>query len=299
MSKPTTAFTRPDAPVSAAIPPVAIIGTGAMGEALMAGLVRSAGAPAAVHATSNSAATAKTVSQRLGHPVVAVANDADANRKAARVAQVTVLAVAPADIPGILEEITPVLPAGALVISLAAGVGLERIADNVPAGTTVVRAIPNLGGQVGFGVTGVGTHDAVSEEQMAVVNDVFSTIGTVVTVRDDQLDAVSSLSGTGPAYFYFYTQQMTQAAVELGFTEDQARKLAQGTFIGAAAVMHSTGESPDELLRFFTHPAGTSIHAIRELSGRNLNGALVDAANATVIRARELAGEADSAFVGR
>jgi pyrroline-5-carboxylate reductase len=298
MSK-NSVFTRSNSSDPVALPSVAIIGTGAMGEALLAGLLRPGGNPAAVHATSHSAATAETVSQRLGHPVVAVAHDADANRKASQAARVTVLAVAPADIPRILDEISPVLPAGALIISLAAGVTLERMMDNVPVGTTVVRAIPNLGGQVGFGVTGVGTHDAVSDEQLAVVNDLFSTIGTVVTVRDNQLDAVSSLSGTGPAYFYFYTQQLTQAAVELGFTEDQARKLAQGTFIGAAAVMHSTGEGPDELLRFFTHPAGTSIHAIRELSTRNVKAALVDAANATMVRARELAKEADSAFVGQ
>ncbi|MFF2243412.1 pyrroline-5-carboxylate reductase family protein [Arthrobacter sp. NPDC058130] len=154
--------------------------------------------------------------------------------------------------------------------------------------------MPNLGGQVGFGVTGIGYHGGVSEEQLRVIREVWSTVGKVVIVRDDQLDAVSSISGTGPAYFYYFAEQLTAAAAELGFTPEQSRLLAEQTFVGAAAVMQRSGGSSRDLLRYITNPAGTFIRAVREMANHDLKGMLVTAASATMVRAKEIAEEAES-----
>lgn len=133
--------------------------------------------------------------------VDAVEDYPKANLRIVEASEVVVLAISPDRVPSVLDEISSSLRASALVISLAAGVTLSRLTSMLPKSATVVRVIPNLGGQVGFGVTGVGQNEGVSEEQLRVVHELFSTVGKVVTVRDDQLDAVSSLSGSGPAYF--------------------------------------------------------------------------------------------------
>lgn len=283
-----------------ALPSVGIIGAGAMGEALLSGITKFAGSlDGAVRATSYSAARAEHVGERLGVKVEALAEQPDANIRIAEASDVVVLATSPDRVPSVLADISGSLRPGAIVISLAAGVTLHRLTSLLPESVTAVRVMPNLGGQVGFGVTGIGYHGGVSEEQLPVIRDVWSTVGKVVIVRDDQLDAVSSISGTGPAYFYYFAEQLTTAAADLGFTPEQARLLAEHTFVGAAAVMQSSGESPRDLLRYFTDPAGTSMRAVREMANHDLRGMLVTAASATMARAREIADEAESSGLGR
>ena len=265
-----------------------------MGESLLHGLTRPGTViDGGVRATCYSAARAVSVGERLGVTVEAVEECPEANLRAVEASDVVVLAISPERVRSVLNEISSSLRPSALVISLAAGVTHSRLTSLLPTSATVVRVIPNLGGQVGFGVTGVGKNEGVSEEQLRVVHELFGTVGKVVTVRDDQLDAVSSLSGSGPAYFYYFTDQLTAAAVELGFSEMQARQLAEQTFIGAAAVMQSSGERPCELLRYFTNPAGTSIRAVREMANHDLKGLLVKAASAAIARSTEIAYEAE------
>lgn len=285
---------RSDAP-TVTLPSVGIIGAGAMGESLLYGLTRPGVAIAGeVRATCYSAARAAHLRERLGRTVDAVEEYPEANIRTAEASDVIVLAISPDRVPSVLNDISSSLRPNALVISMAAGITLERLTNMLPESATAVRVIPNLGGQVGFGLTGVGQNESISEEQLRLVNALFATVGRIVTVRDDQLDAVSSLSGTGPAYFYYFTEQFRSAAVELGFSPDQARQLAEQTFVGAAAVMQDSGEAPSELLRYFSNPAGTSIRAINEMANHDLKGMLVKAASATMVRSKEIAQEAET-----
>jgi pyrroline-5-carboxylate reductase len=115
-----------------------------------------------------------------------------------------------------------------------------------------------------------------------------------MTVRDDQMDALSAVSGSGPAYFYYFTEQLAAAAVELGFTQDQAQQLAERTFLGSAALMHSTGEAPSELTAQLTHPKGTTFRAITAMSNGRLKELFVQAASASMSRAQQIAQETNT-----
>ena len=240
-----------------ALPSVAIIGAGTMGESLLNGLTQPGiVVDGGVRATCSSTARAVTVSERLGRRVDAVEEYPEANTWAAESSDVVVLAISPDRVPSVLHDISESLRPGALVISMAAGVTLERLRTMLPTSATVLRVIPNLGGQVGFGITGVGYHESISAEQLHLAQAIFEAVGISLIVRDDQLDAVSSLSGSGPAYFYYFAEQFRAAAVEMGFSPKHARQLADQTFVGAAAVMHHSGEAPGDLLRYFTNRQG-------------------------------------------
>lgn len=277
------------------LPSVGIIGAGAMGEALLYGLTRSGVAiDGGVRATCYSAAHAARVRERVGTVIASVEDEPEANLRLVEDSDVVVLAVSPDRLPSVLDEVSGSLRPHALVITMAAGVTLSRLTSMLPTAATVVRVIPNLGGQAGFGVTGVGENGWVGDEQLRVMHELFSTIGGVVTVRDEQLDVVSGLSGTGPAYFYYYTEQLAAAAVELGLSQGQARQFAEQTFVGAAAVMQSSAKAPGELLRHFSDPAGTSLRALQEMATHDVKGMFVKAVIATIVRAQEIAHETES-----
>jgi pyrroline-5-carboxylate reductase len=281
----------PKEPEPIELPSVTVLGAGAIGRSLLKGLTKpSVTIRGSLRATCSSTSRANELA--LEFPQVTLASieeDPDANMNAARDAEFVVLAVSPDLVPAVAAGISDSLQPNALVVSVAAGVALRRLQQMLPASSTVIRALPNMGGEVGFGVTGLGTNDCCSEQQLAGVSDIFRTTGSVVRVRDDQLDAVSSLSGTGPGYFYFFVQQLMSAAVELGFSDEQARTLAEQTFLGSAALMHSTGRGSAELLEYFTAPDGTSIKALQQLADADFKTILLEAASASMARARDIA----------
>ncbi|MFF2345830.1 pyrroline-5-carboxylate reductase [Pseudarthrobacter sp. NPDC058119] len=275
------------------LPSVAVLGAGAIGKSLLKGLTRpSVTVRGAIRATCSSASRARELLSEF--PQVAVASveeDLDGNRKAVQDAELVVLAVSPDLVPAVAAAISDSLKPGALVVSVAAGVTLGALQEMLPASGTVIRVLPNMGGDVGFGVTGLGSNERSTEQQLEATADLFRTIGTVVTVRDDQLDAVSSLSGSGPGYFYFFVEQLTASGMELGFSHEQARVLAEQTFLGSAALMHSSGRPPAELLGYFTAPDGTSIRALKQLADAGFKETLLKAASASMARARDIAAE--------
>lgn len=276
------------------LPSIAVLGAGAMGESVLTGLTGSSVAVDGIRATCHSDARADELRRFAGVEVEAVSRDAGANTKAARASDVVVVAVTPDRVSALLQEISASLRPNALVISLAAGITLSQLTRLVPASVTVLRALPNLGGKVRLGVTGVGTHDACGEESLRTACELFDTVGTVVTVRDDQLDALSTISGSGPAYVYYLVEQLAAAAVDLGFSAEQATRLAEDTFIGAAAVMRASGESAGDLLVELATPPSATIRAVGVLSNAGLKDLLLDAAAASMARAREIADEADT-----
>lgn len=277
---------------SQTLPSIAMLGVGSMGGAILSGL-RAPGVSidGPIVVTTRSAASAEGYAG--ADDVIAYASelDPDANRKAVRGARIVILAVKPWMVPEVLQEVSADLAPGTILVSVAAGVTTERMEQFVAADVSVVRAMPNTPANVGLGVTGVAGGASASTEAVELVRQVFETVGAAIVVREDQINAVAAVSGSGPAYLFLYTEEMTAAAVRLGFDEDQARLLAQQTVIGSAELLRRSGEDPAELRRKVTSPKGTTEQAILVLQQSDLGELFDRALAANVRRSEELAAE--------
>ncbi len=275
---------------SGALPRVAMLGAGSMGGAILAGLrapgVRIDG-PIAV--TTRSTASAEAYAGAAD--VVAYANEADpdANRKAVRGAGVVILAVKPWAIQDLLREVADDLAPGAIVVSVAAGIATRSLEALTPAGVAVVRAMPNTPSLVGRGVTGLAGGGSAGPAVVDTVRRVFETVGRVLVIDEDRMDALGAVSGSGPAYLFFFVEQLTDAARRLGFSDAEARLMAEGTVTGAAELLARSGEDPAELRRRVTSPNGTTERAIGVLQGADFAETFDRALAAAIARSEELA----------
>lgn len=269
------------------LPPIAILGAGSMGGAILQGLVRSGLAPT-VTVTNRTVAKAADLAALPGVTSLALEQDATANTAAAA-ADIVLVGVKPVMVPDLLREIAPALRPGTIVVSLAAGVTIATFEEIVGGDVAIVRAMPNTPAVVGKAVTGIASGSTASAADMDLVRALFETCGVVIDVPEDQIDALSTISGSGPAYVYLLIEDLTEAARGKGFSDADARLMAEQTFIGAAALLDATGEDPAELRRRVTSPKGTTERAIAVLQGANLSGILSEATDAALARARELA----------
>jgi pyrroline-5-carboxylate reductase len=276
--------TTPNAP----LPPVAILGAGSMGGAILEGLVASGIAPHVV-VTNRSRAKAATLEGRSGVESIALEEEAEGNLRAAAGADVVLIGVKPAMVPDLLREIAPVLRPGTVVVSLAAGVPLGAIAGALDDRAAAMRAMPNTPAVVGKAVTGLSAAPTVTSDQRTLVRRLFETCGVVIEVPEAQIDALSTISGSGPAYVYLLIEQFTLAAIAKGFAEADARLMAEQTFIGAGALLAASGEDPAELRRRVTSPKGTTERAVAVLEQARLHELFTRATDAALARARELA----------
>ena len=270
------------------LPSIAILGAGSMGGAIATGLSRSGLAPRGT-VTNRTAAKASSLAGLDGVTTVALADDPGANIAAAAAADIVLVGVKPVMVPDLLREIAPALRPGTIVVSLAAGVTLATFEAIVRDGVPVVRAMPNTPAVVGKAVTGVASGSAASAADVALVRALFETCGVVIEVPEAQIDALSSISGSGPAYVFLLIEELTEAARGPGGRDADARLMAEQTFIGAAALLDATREDPAELRRRVTSPKGTTERAIAVLQGANLAGLFSEATDAALARAAELA----------
>lgn len=270
------------------LPPIAFLGAGSMGGAILRGLVASGLAPR-VTATNRTVARAAELDGLAGVTSIALETRPTANADAAASADIVIVGVKPAMVPELLREISPHLRSGTVVVSLAAGVTLATFAGVLGSGVATVRAMPNTPAVVGEAVTGLSAGAAASADDLAVVRRLFETVGVVLEVPEDRIDALSTISGSGPAYVFLLIEELTKAAVGKGFTEADARLLAERTFIGAAALLAASGEAPAELRRRVTSPRGTTERAVAVLEQADLAGVFSRATDAALARARELA----------
>lgn len=252
-----------------------------MGGAILTGL-RAAGAD--VRVTTRSAASAAEIAG-----ATSTESDPEANRAAVAGARVVLIGVKPLMVGDLLREIAPALAEDAIVVSVAAGVTTASM-EAIVAGS-VIRAMPNTPSLVGLGVTGVSAGSRSSDADLAIATAVFETVGQVLVVPESQLDALSTISGSGPAYVFFLIEQLTQTAVNKGFTEDEARTMVEGTFRGASELLARSDVDPRELRRRVTSPKGTTERAIAVLDEADLTGLFDLATEAALARARELAGD--------
>lgn len=221
---------------------------------------------------------------------IALADDPDGNHTAARGAQVVMIGVKPAMVADLLTEIAPDLREDAVIVSLAAGVTLDTMARALGgSGRRIMRAMPNTPAVVGKAVTGLAGNENVTDEDRAMVRALFETVGSVIETDEEGIDGLGTISGSGPAYVFLLIEELTKAAVGKGFSEADARTMAEQTFIGAAALLDATGEDPTELRRRVTSPKGTTERAIAVLQDAHLDEVFTRATDAALARSRELA----------
>jgi pyrroline-5-carboxylate reductase len=260
---------------------IAILGTGRIGEALLAGLLSSGWSD--IVATSRSEARAAELHER--HGVETTTSNADAVSGAA----VVVVAVKPQDIEALLASIRDAVTPEQTVLTVAAAIPTAYIEERLPEGIPVVRAMPNAPSTVHEGMAGVAAGAYASDEQLAVAEDVLSHLGRVVRVPESAMDAVTALSGSGPAYFALLAEAMIEAGILLGISREVSTTLVVQTMLGTAKQLRDEGMHPVELREAVTSPGGTTIAAIRELEQAGVRAAFLNAIQAAMTRARELA----------
>jgi pyrroline-5-carboxylate reductase len=275
---------------SVALPPIALLGAGSMGRAILSGLLApGVEVQGGLRVTNRSAAKAADFDGTTGVTAFATDDDPQANRKAVSGAAIVLVAVKPAMVPDLLDEIADALDDGAIVVSVAAGVTVSTFEKHLPASVSVIRSMPNTPAVVGKAVTGLSAGTRSSAEELALVRSLFETVGTVVEVPESQLDALSTISGSGPAYVYLLIEALTEAAVQKGFSPAQASELVNGTFAGAVELLVHSGETPTALRIQVTSPKGTTERALAVLQEADLPTLFARATDAALARARELA----------
>ena len=268
---------------------IAILGSGSMGSAILAGLLASGVDSSQVTITTKSEESAKSLADQLGVTALSLEVDPSANSAAVVDADVVLVAVKPAYVVEVLKESAVNMKSGALVISVAAGITTASMESVVPESVAVVRSMPNTPAIVGRAVTGISTGSRVSDEQLETALELFETVGRVVVLPENQIDALSTISGSGPAYVYFLIEQLTKAAQNMGFGEDIAAMLVEETFAGATELLSVAEQSPEALRKQVTSPNGTTMQAVAVLEKANLDGLFTDALKAALARAQEIA----------
>ncbi|OQA29308.1 MAG: Pyrroline-5-carboxylate reductase [Verrucomicrobia bacterium ADurb.Bin345] len=264
---------------------IVFLGAGNMAEALVRGVLRGRIVkPAEVVVTD-------VRSERLRHfrKKYKVCGEQD-NRNAVRRANVVVLSVKPQQFGELLAEICTALPKRTLVLSIAAGIRTVRIEKALGKGTRVVRAMPNTPALVGAGIAGLCRGRWATDADMACAETILGAVGMTVRVREADMDAVTALSGSGPAYVFYFVEAMLEAARKLRMDAGTARKLIQETFRGAAHLLAETGEHPAVLRERVTSKGGTTAAALDRLRAHKVGDGIKAAVLAAHRRSKELSG---------
>ncbi|MGM1017228.1 MAG: pyrroline-5-carboxylate reductase [Actinomycetota bacterium] len=272
------------------LPSLAFLGAGSMGGAILQGVVASGiTIDGGIVATNRSQDKADTLAALEGVTSIALEAAPTGNTDAAASARILLVGVKPVMVPDLLREIAGVLRPDTIVVSLAAGVTIATFTEILGDDARIIRSMPNTPATVGKAVTGLAAGEGASAEDLALVRRLFETVGAVVEVPESQIDALSTISGSGPAYVYLLIEELTRAAIAKGFTRADARLMSEQTFIGATALLEASGEEPSELRRRVTSPKGTTERAVAVLQDANLDEVFTRATDAALARARELA----------
>ncbi|QHS51307.1 pyrroline-5-carboxylate reductase [Edaphobacter sp. 12200R-103] len=263
---------------------VAILGTGKMGGILLqAFLKNNLLGPDQIFATVHHPERAQALSVQYG---IEMTTD---NLAAASQADVILLGVKPVQVPALIEEIRPALSPQKVVISIAASVKTRSIEDAAGCELAAIRAMPNTPAMLAAGVTALCGGRFVTEEQMDIAQRIFQTVGRTVVVDEKHMDAVTGLSGSGPAFLYIIIEALAEAGVNVGLPRDIATLLAAQTTLGSARMVLETGYHPALLKDAVTTPAGCTVDGILELEEGGLRVTLIKAVKRATQRARELA----------
>jgi pyrroline-5-carboxylate reductase len=264
---------------------IAILGVGKIGEALLAGL-RSSGW-SDIAATVRRPERVTELGDRYGVEV------GTSNTDAVRGAAVVVVAVKPQDLDSLLDEISPALDGSQTVLSLAAAIPTAAIESRLHEGIPVVRAMPNAPSTVHEGIAGVCGGRSADAAHLEQASEVLRAVGDVVVLREEAMDAVTAVSGSGPAYYALLAEAMIEAGILLGLSREVSTKLVVQTMLGTAKLLRDEKMHPVELREAVTSPGGTTTRAIRELEQAGVRAAFLNAINAAMERSKELAAGVD------
>jgi pyrroline-5-carboxylate reductase len=262
---------------------LAITGVGRIGEALLSGLLSSGWSDIVV--TSRRPERVAELHERHGVEATTV------NADAVHGASIVVVAVKPQDIDALLDEIGPLLSTEQMVLSVAAAVTTGRIEKRLAEGVPVVRAMPNAPSTVHEGMAGIAAGANANDTHLARAEDVLSHLGRVVRVQENAMDAITAVSGSGPAYFALLAEAMIEAGILLGLAREISTTLVVQTMLGTAKQLRDEKMHPVELRESVTSPGGTTIAAIRELEQAGVRAAFLNAIQAAMTRSRELAAD--------
>ena len=262
---------------------IAIIGTGNMGTALLRGILNAELTPIKkIFVSDTHTERLENIQKQFGVNITAD------NKEAAKNADIVILCVKPYVIRKVVEEMHEVLHKDQFVISIAAGITIGSIEKIIGKNIPVVRCMPNIASTVGFGAAAIAFGKFVHEQQHEIAIKIFEAVGEVVVVEEHQLDAVTGLSGSGPAYIYMVIEALIDGGVKMGLPRDVASKLAIQTVLGSAKLVKDSNVHPAILRDQVTTPGGTTINAIHELESHGLRSMLIDAVAIATIRSKEL-----------
>ncbi len=263
---------------------IAILGAGRIGEALLAGLLSSGWRqPADIVVTARRESRLEELRERFG--VTAT----DSNASAVEGAELVVLAVKPQDLDQLLGEIDEIVSAEQTVLSVAAAISTAAIEARLAPAVPVVRAMPNAPATVHEGMAGLCAGSHAQEGHLALAEEALAHVGAVARVPEAYMDAVTAVSGSGPAYFALLAEAMIEAGILLGLSREISTQLVVQTMFGTAKLLRDEKMHPVELREMVTSPGGTTIRAIRELEIAGVRAAFLNAIQAAMERSRELA----------
>ncbi|HEY9408252.1 MAG TPA: pyrroline-5-carboxylate reductase [Jiangellaceae bacterium] len=260
---------------------VAVLGAGVMGEALLSGLVRAGRRVDELLVTERRAERAAQLTERYGVQVVS-------NVEAVKRADTVVLVVKPQDMGTLLEEVAPFVRPDQLVVSLAAGITTGFVEARLPDGVAVVRVMPNTPALVDEGMAALSPGSHCDDAHLRVAEDLLRSTGQVIRVPEKQLDAVTAISGSGPAYVFYVVEAMIEAGVHMGLPRATASELVVQTLVGSAKLLRETGEHPTVLRERVTSPGGTTAAALRLLEDGKVRADFLAAIEAARDRSRAL-----------
>jgi pyrroline-5-carboxylate reductase len=263
---------------------IAIVGAGKIGESLLHGLLSSGWRTAdEIVVTGRRQERVDELLERYG------VRGTTSNEEAVRGAALVVVAVKPQDFDVLLGEIGPLVSEEQTVLSIAAAIPTATIEARLAPRVPVVRAMPNAPATVHEGIAGICAGAHADEEHLALAEDVLRHLGAVVRVPERYMDAVTAVSGSGPAYFALLAEAMIEAGILLGLTRETSTQLVVQTMLGTAKLLRDENMHPVELREMVTSPGGTTIRAIRELEQAGVRAAFLNAIQAAMERSRELA----------
>ncbi len=264
---------------------VFFIGVGAMGSTLIKGLIESE-----VVFSKNIYAYDVDKDKLNGIVDMFGVNGVKSIKEGIDVSDIVLIAVKPQHIKGVLEEISKYIKHSQLVISIAAGIGLSILKKYLP-DIPVVRIMPNTPAQVGSGISAISPSKDVKKEDLEKVLKFFGSVGETVIVKEDLMDAVTGLSGSGPAYIFLVIEALSDAGVRMGLPRPISLKLAAHTVRGAAEMIIQTGRNPEVLKEMVTSPAGTTIEGVYALEKNGVRAAFLEAVELATKRSKELGEE--------
>ena len=269
---------------------IGFLGTGTMAEALIKGLI-AAGVvePKQIWGSEPRPDRCAEIGKLYG--IHTTQHNADVVRHA----DIVVLSVKPQILPKVLDEVAAHLKPGALVISVAAGTPIAAIERKLSPGTRVVRTMPNTPALVGAGATAIAAGPHARDEDVEATQRIFDAVGMTVVLDESQLDAVTGLSGSGPAYVFLIIEALSDAGVKMGLSRYNAQALAAQTVLGSAKLLIETNEHPGRLKDMVTSPGGTAIAGLHTLEAGGLRTTLINAVEAATNRSRELGAQAERA----